>query len=129
MAYQVVSGEVQSGVLYMIVGDQSVTYNAITYTTGQRFRGVAGVRFFTYSGTGAQEVNEILELVGGGIELVENLIDQPAYADITQLNGMGIEFSLNDAEKIVNEVTKITGFALELIDYPFYSWPITETRL
>ncbi|MDB5011506.1 MAG: hypothetical protein JWQ06_2295 [Mucilaginibacter sp.] len=93
------------------------------------FRGVPGITTFTYSGTGTQIVNEVTEFRGGGIELIENAVDIPAFADITLLKGIAVEFALNDAEKKVNEVTKITGFALELIDYPFYSFEIIEKRL
>ena len=129
MAYQILSGNIQSDVIYQVVGMQSVTYNSIAYATGQRFRGIIGIKTFTYSGTGTQDVNEVLELVGGGIEFSENSIDQPSFPEVTLLNGMSIEFTLNNAEKIVKDITVIQGFALELIDYPSYSFEIIENKL
>lgn len=129
MAYQILSGEIQPDVLYEVVGTQSVTYNFISYSTGQQFKGIRTIKTFTYSGTGTQDVNEVLQLFGGAIEYVETSIDNSSFADNTLLKGMAVEFALNDAEKIVNEVTKIQGFAIELIDYPFYSFEIMETRL
>ncbi len=130
MAYQVVSGDISQGILYSVVGAQSVIYNGNTYATGTTFRGVLGVRAFSYSGSGTQEVNEVTELFGSGILFNTDANDAPAsFNDVTLLYGMAIEFSLNDEEKIVNEVTKIQGFAIELVDYPFFSFEITETRL
>ncbi|MDN5288967.1 MAG: hypothetical protein JWR38_5241 [Mucilaginibacter sp.] len=126
MAYSVVSGEILPGVLYVIASTQAVTYNGISYISGQTFRGIIGVATFTGSG----EVNEIQELWGGALEQVENGTDLPAvFAENTLLKGMAIEFVMNEEEKIVHEVTRITGFSLELIDYPFFSFAITETRL
>lgn len=129
MAYNVISGEIITGVLYYVAGGKSVVYNTLPYATGQYFRGVNSVTTFTYSGTGAEELNEVAEFKGAAFELVEISGDQPVYPDVTELKGFAIEYELNDAEKVVNEVTKISGFALELIDYPFYSFEITETRL
>lgn len=129
MAYIVVSGEIQGGLLYYVAGGQSVIYNSTTYNTGQYFRGAAGVKTFTYSGTGTMELNEVAELRGSATEYVEVSNDQPVYLETTVLKSFGIEYELNEAEKIVNEVTVIRGFALELIDYPFFSFEITENRL
>jgi len=129
MAYNVVSGDIITGVLYYVAGGKSVVYNTLTYTTGQYFRGVNNITTFTFSGTGSGEINEVTELRGAAFELVGVSGDQPVFPDVTELKGFAIEYELNDAEKVVNEVTKITGFALELIDYPFYSFEITETRL
>lgn len=129
MAYQVVSGEISTGVLYSVAGAQSVTYNSVTYATGQQFRGVTNVKTFTYPGSGTQELNEVFEFAGSGVVFIQDGNDNPLFSDVTLLKGMAIEFALNDAEKIVNEVTKIQGFALELIDYPFYSFAVVEIRL
>ncbi|HWZ35390.1 MAG TPA: hypothetical protein VNW51_04485 [Mucilaginibacter sp.] len=129
MAYSIITGEINYNVLYVVGGTQSVVYNSITYTTGQQFRGVPNVRTFTYSGTGTQAVYEILELWEGSLEYVGSGVDQPSYPDVITISGFAVEYSLNDAEKIVQETTKIQGFAIELIDYPFYSFEIFETRL
>lgn len=128
MAYQVISGEIAENVLYVVAGEQTVTYNAVDYGTGDNFRGVADQKTFTYSGSGTQEVNEVFELRSGGIRYVETGVDQPVFPEQTKFAGMAIEFALNDAEKVVQEVTKIQGFALEVIDYPFYVFEIIETR-
>lgn len=130
MAYTILNGEICAGTLYEILGDQSVIYNSNTYTTGQRFRGILGSPNFTYSGTGTQILTEITELIGGAIEYSENVVDLPInFPETTIFFGGAIEYELTEAEKIVQETTKITGFAIEFIDYPFYSFQITETRL
>lgn len=130
MDFNVTSGNIQANVLYIVIGAQSVTYNSITYTTGQTFRGINGITTYTLSGgIGSVELDEVLELFGNRISFKENSIDQPVNTDITMLNGFSIEFDLNDAEKIVNEVTTLKGFGIELLDYPFYAFEITETRL
>lgn len=128
MGYNIVSGEIASGALYYVAGTQSVVYNTSTYTTGQFFRGVPGIRVFTYSGTGTQSVNEIPELRGLSIEYVEVSADEPVYPETTAFKGFAIEYELNNDEKIVLETTKLTGFGLEFIDYPFYAFEIAETR-
>lgn len=129
MAINISSGEIQANVLYKVVGAQSVIYNTITYTTGQVFRGVAGVTIFSYLGSGTQAVNEVPELQAGAISFAVNGLDQPVFSEVTKISGMALEFELTSAEKVFNEVTTIKGFAVELIDYPFYSFMITETRL
>jgi hypothetical protein len=126
MAYPVVSGEISPGVLYVVAGTGTVTYNGAAYAGGQTFRGLNGIATFT----GSAEVNEVLELKGGGLESVESGIDLPVlFPESTLLKGMAVEFVMNEEEQVVHEVTKITGFAVELIDYPFFSFAITETRL
>jgi hypothetical protein len=127
--YTVISGEINSGVLYYVDGTQSISYNAATYNTGQFFRGVAGVRTFTYAGTGTKSAKEVFELNGGAIELIETTVDQPVYPELTKLTGMAIEMMQTDGEKIFNETTVIKGFTVELIDYPIFSISIHETRL
>lgn len=129
MAYNVVSGDIINGQLYYVAGTQSVVYNTSIYTTGQFFRGVPGVRTFTYSGSGTQVVNEIAEIRGASIEYLEVVIDQPIYTEVTTFKGFAVEYELNDSEKAVQETTRLTGFGLEFVDYPFYSFEITETRL
>jgi hypothetical protein len=129
MAYQIVSGQIQGGILYQVAGAQSVIYNSVTYTTGQRFKGIATFKTFTYSGSGSQEVNEVLELNGGAIEYVATSLDNPFFTDTIVLKGMTVEFVLSDGDRIINESTKMQGFAIEFTDYPFYSFQITETRL
>jgi GDSL-like Lipase/Acylhydrolase family len=128
MKYNVLDGEIQAGVLYKVAGEQSVEYDSVTYITDQTFRGVDGVVNFTYLGFGTQILNEILEFRGGSIEFLLNPEEQVTDDGPTVLKGMAIEFDLNEAEKIVQEVTEIKGMALELIDYPFYSFMITEQR-
>ncbi|MES2060822.1 MAG: hypothetical protein V4456_02820 [Bacteroidota bacterium] len=129
MTYLVVSGEVTPGGLYVVSGSQSVTYNSITYITDEKFRGVGGIKTFMYSGTGTQAVYEIQEITGGGIEYMGTSVDRSGYPEATLILGVAVEFDLTEAEKIVNEVTNINGFSIELIDYPFYSFEITEIRL
>lgn len=68
-----------------------------------------------------------LELAGFAIELSVNGVEWPVYPDTTVLKGFAVEFVLNEEEKEVTETTIIKGFSLELIDYPFYSFEITES--
>lgn len=129
MSYIVNSGDIKYGILYQVDGMQSVVYNGITYDTGERFRGILNIKIFTYSGIGSQALSEVSEFTAGSILYAENSIDQPVYKEFTKLAGCTIEYSLNDAEKTVRETTKIRGFAVELVDYPFYSFDIIEQRL
>lgn len=128
MLYNVISGDICEGILYNVAGGQSVVYNRITYNTGQYFRG-GGIKTFLYTGSGSQILNEILELNCAAIEFVEVSDDQPVFDDIVIYNAISLQYELTDAEKKVIEITKMQGFALELVDYPFYSFEITETRL
>jgi hypothetical protein len=130
-SYPIVSGEVQPGVLYSIVASTpsngTVTYNGVTLAVGAMFRGVVGVASYTSSGVAT--VNEVLELIGGSVEISLNNIDIPNFEDTTRITGIGVEYELSQEEKVVQDVTEIKGFSIELIDYPFYSFEITETRL
>jgi hypothetical protein len=125
-AYVILTGQIEPGVLYINAGAQSVVYASNTYSTGQTFRGVYNNTSFTYTGSGTQIVNEVCEFSGGDIEFNETYSDEPVFADATILKGFNIEYQLNSAEEIVNETTKITGFDLELLDYPFYGFQITK---
>lgn len=127
--YNIASGYIQAGILYIVYGAQCVTYNGTIYTIGQTFRGVALVTAFTFSGTGTQLVYEVLELDGAGIEFVENALDAPVFPDTTMLNGFAIEYLQNANDIVFTDVTVLNGFAMELLDYPFYSFAITETRI
>lgn len=129
MAYLVISGQIKAGILYMVAGSQSVTYNSIIYSTGQVFRGITGLMDFVFTGTGIQAINEVQELTGSCVAFRQTAADNPGFVETFLLLGMAIEFGLSDAEKLFNETTKITGFAIELVDYPFYSFSIIESRL
>jgi len=128
MAYNINSGNIEPGVLYLVAGDTgTITYDSTGYSPGSAFRGVAGIS--TFSGSGDALVTEVTELQGGGTIFGLDAADLPVFAESVELRGMAVEFELNPAERKVNEVTRILGFSLELIDYPFYSFEITETRL
>lgn len=127
--FNIVSGKIQQGVLYLVYGMQSVTYNGTTYTTGQYFRGVIGVTTYTFSGSGTQSVYETFEAMGFAIEYVEDFSDLPVFADATKLSAFAIEYTQSSIDIAYNDVTILNGFTIELLDYPFYSFAITETRL
>jgi hypothetical protein len=129
MAYQIVSGEISAGTLYIVSGEQSVDYNSVTYNTGEKFRGIPGVIVFTYSGSGTQEVTELTEFKGFSVEYTPDGNDILTYPENIAITGLSIEFSLNENEKIVLEKTEIRGFSLELVDYPFFAFAVIETRL
>lgn len=127
MNYIVQSGEIIPGVTYVNTGVASVVYNSITYTSGEQFTGVASFNTFTYSGSGSQIVNEVLQLKGAGLGVQENAVDQPVFPDPTALTGFSVEYYMNEDEDIVPDVTQINGFGIELIDYPFYNFVWAET--
>ncbi|WP_454801788.1 hypothetical protein [Mucilaginibacter phyllosphaerae] len=129
MQYNITSGEICTDVLYYVAGEKSVIYNLKTYFSGEYFRGINNVTTFNYSGIGSQELYEVAEFKGFALEYIEGNYDQPIYPEVTNLLGGAIEFELTESEKKVNEVTVINAFALELIDSPFYSFEIIETRL
>jgi hypothetical protein len=124
--YNIASGYIEDGVLYTVFGGQSVTYNGTTYNTGQSFRGVAGVYSFTFSGTGTQLVYELLEFKGAAIHFHENSLDLPVFPDPTVFKGFGIEYMQNANDILYNEITNLNGFAMEILDYPFYGFQITK---
>jgi len=129
MAYLIVSGEIQAGVRYFVAGSQSIIYNGNTYGSGQYFQGVSGVFTFTYLGSGTQLIYEVSELVGAAVVYSIDSVDDPVYPDTLSLNAMSLEMELTEGEKIINETTAIRGFAVELIDYPFYCFDVIEVRL
>lgn len=126
--FNITSGNIIAGFLYTVAGAQSVVYNGTTYTTGQKFRGVLGILTFTYSGTGTQLLYEVNELQGFAVEFFNIQSDYPTFPETTLYNGFAIEFTQNASDILFNDTTNILGFALELIDYPFYSFEIIETR-
>lgn len=126
--YNVPSGEIQQGVLYTVAGTKSVVYNGITYATGVNFRGVVGITTFTFSGAGTELLYEETELKAGSLTFELSYPDIAFPSLTTVLSGTAIEFDLTQEEKVVQELTRLTGMAIELIDYPFYSFVINEER-
>jgi hypothetical protein len=127
--FNITSGNIQSDRLYLVYGSQNVTYNDITYSSGQQFRGVADLTTYSFSGSGTQLVYEVLEEQGVAIVYEENLLDNPIFPDTTLLIGFAIEFQQNANDIGFNDVTLLNSFAIELIDFPFYSFAVTEIRL
>jgi hypothetical protein len=120
----IATGNIQIGILYTVFV-ANITYNSTSVTPGNTFLGVFGINNFAGSGL----VYEVLELKGSAIEYLQNSEDLAFLNSITAIAGMSIEFALNESEKVVNDTTQILGMSIELIDYPFYSFSITETRL
>lgn len=117
--YNVATNMIRFGVLYKVIGGQSVTYNSVLYATGSTFRGVYNVNTFNYSGTGTQEVNELIELQGKSIEYEQNGEDVTTYFPNDppiKLIGTDIEYVQSDADIYILENTTIKGFAIEFID-------------
>jgi hypothetical protein len=127
--YNISSGNIESNKLYIVYGTQSVSYNGQVYTTGQNFKGITSISTFTFFGSGTQIVYEVLELKGGEISFALNALDVPIFLEMLILKGCAIEYvqTANDIE--FGDLTALNGFAMELLDYPFYSFTITETRL
>lgn len=127
--YNITSGNILRDILYLVYGTQSVIYNGTTYVAGQTFRGVSSITAFTFSGTGTQLVYEVMELKGANIIFDENTLDNPISSDITKLSDFAIEYQQNTNDITFNDITTLKGFAIELLDFPFYSFEVTETRI
>lgn len=127
--YNIVSGQIQPNYLYKVVGGKSVVYNSNTYNTYDIFRGVIGVAGFTYTGSGTEEVNQLIELLGSGIEYVEDRNDLPLFPETTELKGFGIEFVQQGKDIVFNDTTIIKGFSIEWVDYPIYAFQILTRRI
>lgn len=117
--YNLLTGEIQSGVLYIVGGAAgTVVYNGNTKTSGQTFRGVIGVVDFTVTGDGV--VNEVFELWGCGVSFTIAHDEGYTFPDpISKVIGAAVVFDLNDEEKIVQEVTRLQGFSIALKDVAY----------
>jgi hypothetical protein len=115
--YTITSGQIQTGILYQVNGQQTVTYNGGTYAPGTQFRGVQGVATFTYSGTGLQSVTEVWELQSIGIGFVENALDYPVFPGQTALNSFSVQVVQNKSDLKATDTTTINSFSVELKDW------------
>jgi len=127
--FNITTGNILAGVLYLVYGTQSVIYNGNTYNHGQTFRGISSINTFTFSGTGTQLVYEISEFSASALILDENALDIPVFNDTTQASNFSIEFQQNNNDISFDDITALNGFSIELLDYPFYSFTVSETRL
>jgi hypothetical protein len=122
MAYDITTGGINGGVLYIVTG--TVTYNGTAYTN-QTFRGVLGVSAFT--GTGS--VTEVTEFAGASVIFQANPNESKGtFPEVTNIIGTGVIFQQNASEAHVIETTQIQGMAVQLVDYPFYQFDIMEQR-
>lgn len=48
----IITGNIQVGSFYLVEGQKSIIYNAVTYPTGSIFQGITGITGYTYSGVG-----------------------------------------------------------------------------
>lgn len=126
--FNIPTNGIQSGVLYIVAGDQTATYNSVAYATGSTFRGV-GFTSFTYSGSGTQIVNQVTEFASAGIEYVGNSTDLPTFPESTILKGFAIEFMQQGDDIQVDETTIIKGFSIEYVDPNNYIFQILTRRL
>ena len=129
MSFNITSGNIENRVLYLVAGGQSVIYQGATFSTGQNFRGATGATTFSLTGAGSALVYEVSELKGGAVEFETSHVDLPSFPDVTMLKGFSVEFELNNNEKLVDETTRIQGFGIELVNFPFYSFEVIEHRL
>jgi len=120
MAYVIVSGQIQDGVLYLVNGQQSVTYNGSTYAPSSQFRGVQGVSTFTYSGSGTQSVTEMVELKCFHVSFVQNGLDYKPTNPTTVLNSFKIEVVQNKSDLKATDTTQINSFSVEMKDWGGY---------
>lgn len=126
----IISGDIQEGFLYEVAGDKSVIYNEITYSSGNLFRGVLDVKDFAFTGSGSEIVEQVSEVAGISLEIVQTPGDANSYNfdDETEIFGFSLQMELNEEEKIVQENTQILGFSLELRDFPFYAFEVSESQ-
>lgn len=117
-AYIITSGQIQAGVLYLVNGNQTVTYNGGTYAPGTQFRGVQGVTTFAYSGTGQQSVTVVWELQSVGVGFVENALDNPKpFNQQIALNSFSVQVVQNKSDLKATDTTTINSFSVELKDW------------
>lgn len=126
--YNVPDDQIESGRLYQVVGGNGINYNGVVINAGETFRGVAGVKKFTSTGEGAGLVTELTELSGFSVLFEQNLEDRIFPIEKTSIAGMTLQFELNEAEKIVHEVTNLKGMSLTFLDPPSNTCFINETR-
>lgn len=128
MAYTIVSGQIQDGVLYLVNGQQSVTYNGSTYAAGSQFRGIQGVTTFTYSGSGTQSVTEVVELKSFSIGLVQNSLDFIYPKVNTTLNSFSIQIVQNKSDLKSTDTTQINCFTVQMKDWPGFASTIINKK-
>lgn len=114
MAYNVPTNGIKPDWLYIIIGDKSVTYNSVTYATGETFRGVAGVATFTYGSGTTEEVNEVTEISGFGVEFEKFISENIGlFPDDVKVTGFGVEYVQSGSDLIIPDATVIRGFGVE----------------
>lgn len=114
--FSVSSGGISEGVKYRVVGEQSVTYNSVLYTTGQIFTGVNGITTFAYSGTGTQIVNRVFELKSISVETPQKEPNSDVYTK-TKLAGISVAVV---PVPMFPDAIKLMGISIEVIDYPSF---------
>lgn len=119
MAYNITSGNIVQTVLYRVTGEQSVTYNTVTYNTGQEFRGVSGVTTYTFSGSGTQEVLEVPEIRSVSIqtEYVEFAFGAPVVSDRVEVKSISIQMEQNKPD--FPDQTQIKSISISIEDVKF----------
>lgn len=126
--YNVAVNSIQFNVLYLVVGSKSVLYNGGEYGTGDFFRGIDGISSFIFIGEGTELITELTELYATGILFEQSNEDKSFPFEETGIKGMSVNYELTAEEKNVQEVTELKGMSLTLLDYPFYTYFINETR-
>lgn len=98
MLTNISSGNIEEKASYLVSGSGSVTYNSITYSVGQTFKGVNGIT--TYSTTGSPNVYQDFEAVGLEQEVNQSGITPPipffpkgSFIDSFFANGLEQEFN------------------------------------
>ncbi len=126
--YSVESGQIIPNILYKVIGDKNVIYNDREYITGEIFRGINGVEEFVFTGNGIGLLTEISEIKAGALLFRQADSDLIFPVEATGITGMTIQFKLTEAEKVVNEVTKLLGMSINFNEYPFHAYLVNETR-
>jgi len=149
--YSVDNGQIIPNAIYKVIGDKNVIYADNEYHTGEFFRGIDSFKEFVFAGDGIGFLTEISEINSGAIFFKQPHHDlsfpvgatvisgmalqfKQTHSDLsfplaaTGINGMAIQFKLTEAEKVVNEVTKLLGMSITFKDYPSHIYIINETR-
>lgn len=88
--YEIISGNIVSGVIYQVVGGTSIVYNSVTYLAGEIFTGVSGVS--TYTKTAGTEIVTFASVLKSVIiEVEQNIFTGIFLSDDSDLQSTIVE--------------------------------------
>lgn len=72
----IINGQIKAGEFYYVLGDKTITYNSVNYTTGQIFQGITGFTGYTYFGTGTLKIVRLKKQKNPNRLQFEEFLDQ-----------------------------------------------------